>query len=293
MNILFLFAGHALCSSSLTLLNKGIAVKIPCPWVVVLLQCAGSAIWSLILDLRLKSIKRVQLKSLPGNIWVAFLFTLCLVSSISGLQRVHVPMAVVAKNLTPFFTAMLELLQPGSPPMSVQTIIALIIGTAGGVIYLIGDANTSALGILYTLLNALCVAVTAISEKSVTTKKEQSPLGLCLLRNAMAVPFLAVFVVGDLEASFEAVQLLIQAGPRMYMQMMLTAFISAIGGTLLFHLQLRVTATTTQVASLCYKLATTLISFILFPASLNDIGLVAFTGYVLSTISISIYMFSK
>lgn len=288
-----LFVGHALCSSTLTLLNKGIAVTVHAPWLVVLLQCAGSAACSLIIDTRLKSMRRIELKALLPNVWIAFLFTLCLVSSISTLRRVHIPMAVVGKNLTPFLTAMMEVFVPGSPPMSLQTLIGLIIGTLGGAIYLIGDANTTAYGILLSLLNAGVVALTAISEKQVTTKREQSPLGLCFLRNALAVPFLAMFVCADLRASYEAWHVILHSGPLFYVQMLLTAFISAISGTLLFQLQLRVTATTTQVASLCYKLATTLMSLVLFPASLNDIGLVALTGYVLSTVSISIYMFTK
>jgi len=53
-----------------------------------------------------------------------------------------------------------------------------------------------------------------------------------------------------------------------------------------------VTATSTQVASLCYKLASTVLSFLFFPASRNDVGLVALLGYALSTVSISLYMFS-
>mmetsp|Transcript_92059 Transcript_92059/g.260592 ORF Transcript_92059/g.260592 Transcript_92059/m.260592 type:complete len:294 (-) Transcript_92059:86-967(-) len=293
MQLALLFAGHAVCSSTLTLLNKGIAVTVHAPWLVVLLQCAGSAVCSLIIDTRLKSMRRIELRTLLPNVWIAFLFTLCLVSSISTLRRVHVPMAVVGKNLTPFLTAMMEVLLPGSPPLSSQTLIGLIIGTLGGIIYLIGDANTTAYGILLCVLNAFVVALTAISEKRVTTKKEQSPLGLCFLRNALAVPFLAVFVCADYRASYAAWHVLMDARPLLYVQMLLTAFISAISGMFLFHLQLRVTATTTQVASLCYKLATTLMSLLLFPASLNDIGLVAFSGYALSTLSISIYMFSK
>merc|ERR550525_2218543 len=77
----------------------------------------------------------------------------------------------------------------------------------------------------------------------------------------------------------------------MWSSMLLTAFFGALSGMLLFHLQSRVTATSTQVASLCYKLASTLLSLVLFPASLNDVGFVAFLGYSLSTASISLYMF--
>jgi len=292
MQLALVFACHAVTSSTLTLLNKRIAVSVTFPWLVVLLQCLGTVVVGLIMDLPFRTIKPVRLAHLPGSLLISCLFTLCLVSSISGLQRVHVPMAVVGKNLTPFVTAVLEALLLQAP-LGGGALLSLATGTCGGAVYLLGDANASAQGLLYVLLNAVCVSLTSISEKVVTSQKQQSPLGLCLLRNALAVPFVALILLADPEAGAGAWRELLDAGPPLWLGMVLTSVFGAASGTLLFRLQASVTATTTQVASLCYKLASTVLSLLLFPASRQDIGLVAVLGYAVSTASVSLYYFSS
>lgn len=291
MQLALVFACHAVTSSTLTLLNKRIAVSVSFPWLAVMLQCMGTVVVSFILDMPFRTIKPVRWRHLPGALLISSLFTLSLASSISGLRRVHVPMAVVGKNLTPFVTAMLETLLLRAP-LSIWTVLSLVVGSLGGGIYLVGDANASAEGLFFVMLNALCVSATCISEKFVTDKNQQSPLGLSLLRNALAVPFVSLFLLADPESSVVAWQEIVDAGPPMWGGMLMTAAFGALSGTLLFHLQSRVTATTTQVASLCYKLASTALSFLFFPASRNDVGFVALAGYAVSTASISLYMFS-
>jgi len=292
MRLALVFACHAVTSSTLTLLNKRIAINTTFPWLVVMMQCLGSVVFSIIMDLPFRTIKPVRLVHLPGSLLISCLFTLCLASSISGLRRVHVPMAVVGKNLTPFITAVLETLLLQAP-LGGRTLLSLVVGCCGGGIYLAGDANASVQGLLFVLLNAVCVALTCIAEKFVSEKKEQSPLGLCLLRNALAVPFVSLFLLSDPASSRIAWQELKEAGPPTWLGMLLTSAFGAVSGMLLFQLQTQVRATTTQVASLCYKLASTLLSLVVFPASRLDVGWIAFVGYGLSTASISLYVFSK
>jgi len=171
--------------------------------------------------------------------------------------------------------------------------LSLLIGTCGGIIYLMGDANASANGLLLVMVNAVCVALTCISEKFVTAKKQQSPLGLCLLRNALSVPFIALFLLADPAATVRASREILQADSTTWFSMMATSVIGAVSGTLLFTLQTKVTATTTQVAALCYKLISTLLSLLLFPTSRDDVGFIAFLGYSLSMLSIGLYTFCK
>jgi len=291
MQLALVFACHAVTSSTLTLLNKRIAVSVTFPWLAVMLQCMGTVVVSLLLNIPMRTIKPVRWSHLPGALLISSLFTLSLASSISGLRRVHVPMAVVGKNLTPFVTAILETLLLRAP-LSIWTVLSLVLGTFGGSIYLIGDANASSQGLFYVMLNAFCVALTCISEKFVTDSKQQSPLGLSLLRNALAVPFVGLFILADPSASMAAWQEIVDAGPPMWGGMFLTSLFGALSGMLLFSLQTRVTATSTQVASLCYKLASTLLSFVFFPASRQDVGVIALAGYAISTVSVSLYVFS-
>eukprot|EP00434_Breviolum_minutum_P024540 symbB.v1.2.021675.t1/scaffold1887.1/size97121/2 len=66
---------------------------------------------------------------------------------------------------------------------------------------------------------------------------------------------------------------------------------SAAAGLFIFTLQGRVSATTTQIASLCYKLATTVLSLLVFPQARKDLGWMAILGYSLSTVSVALYAF--
>jgi len=292
MHILFLFASHAVVSSSLTLLNKRIAVTVFQPWTIILLVCSASALISLLMDLPFRTIRPISLSQLPGCVAISFLFTLCLISSISGLHRVHVPMAVVGKNLTPFLTSLLEALVLQAPLQS-DTLLALCVGIVGSGLYLLGDTNASALGLGLVIINATCVSVTAVCEKLVIGQKNQSPHGLGFLRNAMAVPFVAVILLTDVEESLRSFRIVWDAGALTWMHILVTAFFSSISGTLLFELQTRVTATTTQVAALCYKLASTTLSLVLFPGSRNDIGALAVLGYALSMLGVGLYSHSR
>lgn len=290
MRLAFVFACHAVCAISLTLLNKRIAVQIHYPWIVVVIQCAGSVLISIIVDLPYATVRLPRWKQLPGMLLISFLFTMSLVSSISGLRRVHVPMAVVGKNITPFITALLEMLLL-SAPVRTQSAMSLTIGIFGGVLYLYGDANASTDGLMFVLLNALCVAVTAISEKVVTQRKEQSPRALGLYRNAFAVPFVAAIIFLDRDGTSKAMQAIAELSGETLGCMALASIFGSLGGTLLFELQTRVSAATTQVAALTYKLATTLLSLLLFPASRKDVGWLALVGYSLSTVSVALYVF--
>jgi len=201
-------------------------------------------------------------------------------------------MAVVGKNLTPFLTSLLEALVLQAPLQS-STLMALCVGLVGGGLYLLGDTNASALGLALVVINATCVSVTAVCEKLVTGQKNQSPHGLGFLRNAMAVPFVAVILLTDVEESLRSFRVVWDAGALTWIHILVTAFFSSISGTLLFELQTRVTATTTQVASLCYKLASTTLSLVLFPGSRNDIGALAVLGYALSMLGVALYSHSR
>merc|ERR1712110_981490 len=123
--------------------------------------------------------------------------------------------------------------------------------------------------------------------------KKQSPHGLGFLRNAIAVPFVAIMLLTDVEASMRSFRVVWNAGVWTWMHILVTAFFSSITGTLLFELQTRVSATTTQVASLCYKLASTILSLVLFPGSRNDIGALAVLGYALSMLGVGLYSHSR
>jgi len=89
----------------------------------------------------------------------------------------------------------------------------------------------------------------------------------------------------------DAVLAIANASNYCLMVLAVSTIFSAAAGLLVFTLQGRVSATTTQIASLCYKLATTALSLVLFPEAQRDLGLLALMGYGLSTVSVALYAF--
>mmetsp|Transcript_54065 Transcript_54065/g.126247 ORF Transcript_54065/g.126247 Transcript_54065/m.126247 type:complete len:311 (-) Transcript_54065:185-1117(-) len=285
-----IFACHSVTSVSLTLLNKQLSADIPYPWTIVLLQCLASIPFTLIANARMKQIKPIRLSHLPGGMLISSLFTLCLTSSLVGLRRVHVPMVVVGKNLGPFCTALLEtaLLEA---PLNHRTLGALLIGVMGSALYALGDANSDLEGGCLVGLNAFLVALTSVCEKYVVRTVDQAALGFSLYRSVLAVPLLGLMLLLGMEDLGEAIEAVWNANNYCLMVLAVSTVFSAAAGLLVFTLQGRVSATTTQIASLCYKLATTSLSLMLFPEAQADLGWLAFVGYGLSTVSVALYAF--
>jgi len=264
-------------------------VEVPHPWMVVLVQCLAAVPLTLLANVRLKLIKPIRTSHLPKASLLAVLFTLCLTSSLLGLARVHVPMVVVGKNLAPFCTGLLEAIVWGDS-LSLRSLGALLLGVAGSALYALGDASTEPVGVLIILANSILVAVTAVTEKHVVGTLDQSALGLSLYRNSLALPLLAIAFTVGLDDFTDAGQAVAQASDGCLFALALSSVFSSLAGVLIFTLQGRVRATTTQIAGLCYKLATTLLSLACFPQSRHDIGGVAVLGYALSTFGVTLYI---
>merc|ERR1719316_2118522 len=102
-------------------------------------------------------LKPWSMSHLPDALKLATLFVLCLSSSYYGLERVHVSMVVVGKNLTPFAVAVMEahLLKT---PFLCRTIASLSMSFAGSVLYSLGDTSLEIVGFFFVLLNSFMVA---------------------------------------------------------------------------------------------------------------------------------------
>ncbi|CAK9091040.1 unnamed protein product [Durusdinium trenchii] len=172
-----IFALHSVCSISLTLLNKQLAKEIPFPLSIVFFQCVASIGFTMIANVWLAQIKKIQLSHLPGAMLISVLFLSCLTSSLLGLKHVHVPMVVVGKNLGPFCTALLEavLLKATLNP---RTLFSLLLGVIGSTLYAMGDLNSLFQGLFLVGGNALLVALTSVSEKYVVRTVDQVPFVL-------------------------------------------------------------------------------------------------------------------
>lgn len=283
-----IFACHAGVSVSMTLLNKQLMVVYPYLWHALLVQCALSVPLIFLADLVPRMIRRISVDHLRDASMISALFVLCIVTSFYGLRSVHVPMVVVGKNLTPFCTALLERLVLKAP-LKPRTLPSLALCIIGSLLYTLGDASLTATGLAFVACNALIVAATCVAEKSVVQRIDQSSMGLSMYRNALAVPFLFMPLQLGAEPAQDAWDSLVSGGAEVWIPLSLATAFGALMGLLLFELQSRVAATSIQVANLCYKVLTTLLSLLLFPDSIRDMGVLAVIGYSLSMVGIALY----
>lgn len=290
LGLAVIFGLHSVCSICLTLLNKQLAEEIPFPLTIVLFQCLASIPFTLIANARFNQIKTIRTSHLPGALLISVLFISCLASSLLGLKRVHVPMVVVGKNLGPFWTALLETVILKAP-LNPRTLFSLLIGVLGSTLYAMGDANSDLEGLFWVGSNALLVAFTSVSEKYVVRNVDQAALGFSLYRNAVAIPLLWILMTVGMENFGGALEAFSKASSFCWSVFAASTVFSAAAGLFIFTLQGRVSATTTQIASLCYKLATTVLSLVVFPQARKDLGWMAVLGYSLSTLSVALYVF--
>merc|ERR1719424_1249553 len=129
----------------------------------------------------------------------------------------------------------------------------------------------------------------SVCEKRTVMLRDQSSLGLCLYRNALAAPLLALPVIAGIERPDAVWDALLRMDFWTWLLLLLSACSSAIAGLLIFELQRLVSATTTQVANLCYTLAIAVLGGAVFHNTHGIGDYWSFLGCVLSAASVGLY----
>lgn len=288
-----LFLCQGLLSVSLTLLMKSILRQdyFPFPWACVFMQCVlGLPIVGAIGG-QIHSVKAVRPSHVNVAVVLSSLWAVCMASSFYGLRGVNVPMAVMGKNFSPLLTAILESAFLGSP-LTARVLVNLALNLVGGSLYVVGDENRDLFGMTAVGMNTCLVAFTAICEKHIVGKSVQTPLGLSIYRMTLAAPMAALPAILGLEDWADAWRFLLGGGGALWAMMLAVVASSSMMTLVVFDLQRTVRATTMQVASLGYNILTTLISFAVFPKSREQMTVLAVVGYMISAISVGMYIYS-
>merc|ERR1719253_1830952 len=209
----------------------------------------------------------------------AFLVGLCW-TNLVGLTYMSVPMYVVGRNAVPILTACGEALLLGAS-FGAEKIAPLGLVVAGSLLYSQGDDSWDIRGIHCAMGNALFVTSSMLFEKKLMkdSKGRQTPVEVNFYRCLTSLPMLVslAWYVDE-----------VPTWPQLLDSRVLPAScILAFGiGISSFSLQARVHATTIQVANVAYKVVTTLVSLMLFPVIVTNVG---WTGYVLSFVGFGLY----
>lgn len=271
--------------SSVVLLitNKTLCLSFPMPLFTVLFQNLCALLCTiLIVAVSPGFIKRFRLchmfPSLPGS----FLFVIALWLSNTSLGYTSLPVFVVANNLRPMSTALIEYGAFGTRVSLVRVcgLFAIAIGaiiTASSV----GNRELKGLGIagIYTMIVSLLNVVDGEFMKSV--KGEQTPAGINLYRLIVSIPlFLFLIPFSSEELRFAQVDL------RSVILLIVSGVTCTFAGVSLFELQSRTSPTSIQVANVAFKFLTTIISLFTH-GEWPSVG--GWTGYAVSSLGVLVY----
>lgn len=285
-----LFGLYGLVSVSMTLLNKALVDAFPLLLTTILVQNVGAILCSVLLNyFGLQQLKPLRtshfIPALLNSIWLLAVIW----SSMKALQHVSVPLYVLASNSRPLFTAAIELVWSGVKVPTTRIIsIFLIIGGAG--LYAFHDASVSHEGLSYAVCYTLLVAGLSVYENKMmnSIKTEQTPLGVNLYRLV-----LSTFLIFALLGHTEDLTLLMEIPTRTALVLGASSVLCLSIGVVMFYLQERATATSIQVANVCFKLLATVCSLLFFPSHSASVSLQGWFGYVISTVGFVMYSFGN
>eukprot|EP00392_Amoebophrya_sp_AT5.2_P004729 g4737.t1 len=288
--LLLFFLGHACSSVTLILMNKSIAIAFPYTFTTVALQNLGTLVGATLLHLAgLHALKLPPRHFLWRIVLNAAWLVAVLWASIAALQKVSVPLYVLARNTVPFLTAFLDRVFLGLK-MSWRTIGGLVLTFIGTSIYTLADSELDSRGLFYAIANVVLVSTICVYE-SVTMKQiksELSPIQLNFYRVLFSMPFLPPLLYYEWTTNnMGAAEVWAALEPKLF-SVILSAFLAfSIGTSLsdtlrsfLLSLQSMCSATTIQLANISYKFVTTVISRFTHP---TEVHLVGWVGYAICT----------
>ena len=281
-----LFAGYAVCSIAMTLLNKRLASSFKLPFMTILLQNLGAIASSLLMiELKWKNYRKLK----PSHVFSSFINGVWLIvmiwTSLLALRDVSVPMYVIAGNARPLCSAIIEFawFHRG---ISWTKLLGLALVVAGAFFYVRHDGSSTPFGFVMLCLNTILCASLGVYENQLMNrfKNEQTAFGVNFNRMILSTPplILVIFLTEDVPGALEQVDTL-----SLYLLIASSVFCLGIG-VIMFALQPLVCATTIQVGNVCFKIITTVSSLIFFP---TEIASIAWLGYGISMWGFILYSF--
>ncbi len=286
--LVLLFLVYGAVSVSMTLVNKTVSEKFPFAFTTVLLQNIGALGCSFFLvvtgleKMYVPNLKKHLLPSSVNTMWMVLTFW----ASLKALHYISVPLYIVSANARPLCTALFEYVWLRRP---IQTggLLGLGLIVLGAYMYGVEDSSSASHGFVYALINTLLVTSLAVYEKWLATymQGEQTPVGINAYRIALSLPCLVLLI--SYQEGWGGLSSLVPLSFTFNL-LLISSVLAMLMGVFMFTLQLRVSATTIQLANTMYKFLTTFISLFTHPIP-RPVPLIGWVGYALSSIGFLFY----
>mmetsp|Transcript_2545 Transcript_2545/g.9765 ORF Transcript_2545/g.9765 Transcript_2545/m.9765 type:complete len:379 (-) Transcript_2545:490-1626(-) len=186
--VLGLVIMYAVCSSSLSIVNKWAIMAVPFPSIVTACQFFTTAFSVFALGkvgaLEVEPLQRDKLvRMAPINV----VFYLAIFTNGKVLQYSNVETFIAFRSLTPLLVSGLDTVVRGEPVPSWRTMLALCAIAAGAGSYAFDDANFSARGYAWACVYLVIIVTEMVYAKHITATINLSTWGLVLYQNTIAL----------------------------------------------------------------------------------------------------------
>ena len=270
-------------SVSLSLFNKSISSAFSHPFTVSLIQNSCAMVCTCLLCIIYPHmVARLRwshaLQSVPG----AVLFVVALWLALRSLKFASIPVYVVASNIRPLCTSMVEFLTHGWR-LDHRRLASLILIAIGTYITTRSIDATELTGLLVAVLYTVVTSVLAVLDNTLMRrmKAEQTAMGINLYRLTLSIPIILVCIYAQ-----ESAVSLDEIDKSVSMLLLASGFLCMFSGVVAFQLQSVTTATSIQVANIGFKVITTFVSLFTHGEWPSAKG---WTGLAVCTIGIILY----
>ena len=284
-----LFIAYGLVSILMTFLNKNLVRTFPLLLTTLFLQNSGAVLASLFLyGFNFQRMEKIKISHFLPALFNAVWLLAVIFTSMKALQHVSVPLYALASNARPLSTAVVEFVWSGVR-LSFVRVLSLFCIVAGAALFAFNDSSVSNKGLAYAVWYTVLVAGLSVYENSMmkSMKTEQTPFGVNLYRLVLCTALIAVLMVQT-----EDYSLVFEIEKSTQIVLLSSSGLCLMIGIVMFHLQNRATATSIQVANVCFKLMGTVASIIIHPEQATAVTLQGWVGYLISTIGFISYSFA-
>jgi len=192
----FLVGLYALCSSSLSIVNKWAILAIPYPSIVTACQfCTTSTVVLVLGKVGVLDVEPLETKKMCRMAPINVIFYLAIFTNGKLLQYSTVETFIAFRSLTPILVSCLDTVVRGEPAPSPRTILTLIAIAAGAASYARDDANFDARGYAWACAYLVIIVTEMVYAKHVTATIGLSTWGLVLYQNVIALTLAPVAAV--------------------------------------------------------------------------------------------------
>lgn len=259
---------YAVCSSSLSIVNKWAIMKVPLPSLVTFCQfLVTSSVVYLSGKLKILEVETVDLRKLRRVLPMNLIFYGAIFANGKILQYSTVETFIAVRSLTPLLVSLLDVVARGEPRPSLRTTSFLVAIAVGAASYARDDANFSREGYTWAAAYLVIIVTEMVYAKHVISTAGLTTWGLVLYQNliALGIAPIAAILTGELKVIIDFFAILDDnISPDFFLPLVLSCVLAVGISFAAWGARASISATHFTVLGVACKLATVAINLLVW-----------------------------